>query len=154
MVNYLFKQLRFVRNNTIKLVDGMSEEATRIVPSGFNNNILWNLGHILLVHEKFSFALTNERMDLPKHIADLFASGTKPENWGKQVPSLDEIALLLSKQVDRIEQILEHRLEDNLEKPFVTSVGLELLTVKECLSFCLYHEGMHFATIKAIKQQM
>jgi hypothetical protein len=154
MVNYLFKQLRFVRGNTIKLVDGMSEEETRTVPRGFNNNILWNLGHILLVHEKFSFALTNEKMDLPKHIAELFAPGTKPESWGTQVPSLDEIAVLLSKQIDRIKQILEHRLEDNLEKPFVTSAGLELLTVKECLSFCLYHEGMHFATIKAIKQQM
>lgn len=154
MGNYLFKQLRFVRGNTIKHVTGMSEEETRTVPRGFNNNILWNLGHILLVHEKFSFALTNEKMELPKHLAELFSPGTKPENWGTQVPSLDEIFLLLSKQIDRIEQTLEHRLEEDLEKPFVTSAGLELSTVKECLSFCLYHEGMHFATIKAIKQQM
>jgi uncharacterized damage-inducible protein DinB len=154
MVNYLFKQLRFVRGQTLKQINGMSEEETRTVPRGFNNNILWNLGHILLVHEKFSFALTNEKMELPKHFAELFAPGTKPENWGTQVPKLDEIALFLSKQIDRIEQILEHRLEDNLEHPFVTSAGLELSSVKECLSFCLYHEGMHFATIKALEQQM
>ncbi|MBB3114771.1 putative damage-inducible protein DinB [Paenibacillus phyllosphaerae] len=154
MVNYLFKQLRFVRGQTLKQIHGMSEEAARTVPRGFNNNILWNLGHILLVHEKFSFALTNEKMELPKQFAEWFAPGTKPENWGPQVPRLDEIALLLSKQVDRIEQILERRLEDNLEQPFVTSAGLELSSVKECLSFCLYHEGMHFAAIKALERQM
>lgn len=154
MNNYLFKQLRFVRDNTIKQVNEMSEEETRTVPRGFNNNILWNLGHILLVHEKFSFALTNEKMELPKHFAEVFAPGTKPENWGTQVPSLDEILLLLSKQIERIEQTLEHRLEEELEKPFVTSAGLELSAIKECLSFCSYHEGMHFSTIKAIKQQL
>jgi hypothetical protein len=60
---------------------------------------------------------------------------------------------LLSKQIDRIEPTLEHRLEADLEEPFVTSAGLELLTVKEFLSF-FYREGMHFATIRAIKKQM
>ncbi|MBB3113719.1 putative damage-inducible protein DinB [Paenibacillus phyllosphaerae] len=154
MNNFLFGQLKFVRDNTIKQVKGISEEEARTVPRGFNNNMLWNLGHILLVHEKFSFALTNEKMELPKHFAELFASGTKPEQWGTQVPGLDEMLLLLAKQIERIEQTLRHRLEEELEQPFVTSAGLELLAVKECLSFCLYHEGMHVATIKAIKQQL
>jgi uncharacterized damage-inducible protein DinB len=154
MNNYLFHQLRFVRDNTIKQVKELSEEETCTVPRGFNNNILWNLGHILLVHEKFAFALTNENMELPKHFAEMFAPGTKPENWGTEVPSLDEILLLLSKQIERIGQTLEHRLEEKLEKPYVTSSGLELSAVKECLSFCLYHEGMHFAAIKAIKQHL
>lgn len=154
MGDYLIKQLRFVRGNTIKQITGIDEKETHTVPQGFNNNILWNLGHILLVHEKFSFALTNEKMELPKDFAEWFAPGTKPGNWGMQISSLDEIILLLSKQIDRVEQTLEHRLEEYLEKPFVTSSGLEILTVKECLSFCLYHEAMHFATIKAIKQQM
>ncbi|TYP72028.1 DinB family protein [Paenibacillus methanolicus] len=154
MNNYLFKQLRFVRDSTIKQVKEMSEEEARTVPRGFNNNILWNLGHILLVHEKFSFALANEKMELPKHFAEVFAPGTKPEHWGTQVPSLAEILLLLSMQIERTGQTLEHRLEEKLEEPFVTSAGLELLAVKECLSFCIYHEGMHFAAIKAIKQQL
>ncbi|MCG7218148.1 DinB family protein [Paenibacillus mucilaginosus] len=154
MNNYLFKQLRFVRDSTIKQVKEISEEEARTVPRGFNNNILWNLGHILLVHEKFSFALANEKMELPKHFAEVFAPGTMPEHWGTQVPGLNEILLLLSMQIERTGQTLEHRLEEKLEEPFVTSAGLELLAVKECLSFCIYHEGMHFAAIKAIKQQL
>ncbi|RIX52155.1 DinB family protein [Paenibacillus nanensis] len=154
MGNYLFKQLRFVRTNTVQRVKDMSMEKACIVPRGFNNNVLWNLGHILFVHERFSFALINEKMELPNHFAELFAPGTKPENGGTPLPELDEIIFLLSNQMDRIEQSLENRLEEQLEKPYVTSTGLEISTIKECLSFCLYHEGMHFAAIKSIKQQL
>ncbi|PAK37103.1 hypothetical protein CHI08_23535 [Peribacillus simplex] len=54
--------------------------------------------------------------------------------------------------MDRIEQTLEFRLKEVVEKPFTTSTGLTLSTVEELLSFCLYHEGMHFATIKSFKR--
>ncbi|MFC5469148.1 DinB family protein [Cohnella suwonensis] len=152
-MEYLFKQLRFVRNNTIKQVSGLNEEQVHRVPPGFNNNVLWNVGHIILVHEKFAFGLIHEETNIPAYFGELFGSGTKPANWEQPVPGLDELTGLLHTQIDRIEQKIESRLNDRLEKPFLTSAGLELSTVKECLSFLLYHEGMHFASINAIKQQ-
>lgn len=154
MDDYIFKQLRFVRDNTLKRVTGMSDEELLVVPQGFNNNILWNLGHILLIHERFSFGFINEKMDIPGHYVELFGQGTKPATWGEQaqIPSLEELIPLLHGQIDRIGRNLEERLNEVLEKPYVTSAGLEILTVKECLSFLLYHEGMHFAAIKAINQ--
>ncbi|USB31692.1 DinB family protein [Paenibacillus sp. YPG26] len=152
MDHYLFDQLKFVRGATINQVKAMSEDEARTVPRGLNNNILWNLGHILLVHEKFSTVITNEKVELPLHFTEMFAPGTKPDNWGTQVPDLEEILLLLSQQIERIEQTLGNRLDEEIRPPKVTSSGLKISTVKECLSFCLYHEGMHFAAIKAIKQ--
>ncbi|WP_435923061.1 DinB family protein [Paenibacillus sp. DYY-L-2] len=154
MDHYIFKQLRFVRDNTLKHVTGISDEKLNQVPQGLNNNILWNLGHILFVHERFSFGFIQEKMEIPDHFVELFGQGTKPATWGEQayVPSLDQLISLLGEQIDRIERKLGSRLDEKLEKPYVTSAGLEILTVKECLSFLLYHEGMHFAVIKAIKQ--
>lgn len=92
MGNYPFKQLRFVRSSTMAQVREMGEEKACIVPPACNNNVLWNLGHILLVHEKFTFALINEKMGLPKHFAELFSPGTKPGSWGANIPSLDKTA--------------------------------------------------------------
>ncbi|WP_371748547.1 DinB family protein [Peribacillus frigoritolerans] len=77
-------------------------------------------------------------------------TGTKPTDWGEKVlPMISELIQSLEKQVDRIEQKLEFRLKEVIEKPFTTSKGLNLSTVEELLSFCLYHEGMHFATINS-----
>ena len=47
MKNYLLKQLRFVRENTINCLAEMNDEASLFIPEGFNNNIKWNLGQML-----------------------------------------------------------------------------------------------------------
>ena len=90
---------------------------------------------------------------MPNNFSDLFSTGTKPTDWGEKVlPTISELIQLLEEQVDRIEQTLEFRLKEVIEKPFTTSTGLTLSTVEELLSFCLYHEGMHFATINSFKR--
>jgi hypothetical protein len=153
MKNYILKQLRFVRENTIGCVAELSEEASLFIPEGFNNNLKWNLGHIYVVQEKFAFYFIKEKMLIPNNFIELFNTGTKPADWGEQVlPTTSELIQLLKNQSDRIEQTLEFRMKENIEKPFTTSTGLTLLTVEELLSFCLYHEGMHFATIKSYKR--
>jgi len=154
MGHYLFRQIRFVRDSTIRQVTGLPEDQGLRVPQGFNNNVLWNLGHILLVHEKFAFGMIHEKQEIPDEFAALFGRGTKPADWSGALPSLEELIQLLDAQADRIERKLASRLNERLEKPYTSSTGLELSTVEECLSFCLYHEGMHFAVIKAIKQHL
>jgi len=43
---FLFDQLKIIRNNTINAVKELSQNQAVEVPEGFNNSILWNLGHI------------------------------------------------------------------------------------------------------------
>ncbi|MGM0875239.1 MAG: DinB family protein [Bacillota bacterium] len=152
MENYIFKQLRFVRDNTIRHVAEMNDETSLFIPEGFNNNIKWNLGHIYFVQEKFAFHFTGEKMKMPDHFTELFSPGTKPDHWGEPVPPIHELIQLLENQVNRIEQALELRMKESVEQPYTTSTGLTLSTVEEFLSFCLYHEGMHFDAIKSIKR--
>ncbi|MGI8384121.1 DinB family protein [Robertmurraya sp. P23] len=152
MENYIFKQLRFVRDNTIGHVAEMNDESSLSIPEGFNNNIKWNLGHIYVVQEKFAFHFTGEEMKIPDQFTELFSPGTKPRDWGEEVPPIHELILLLENQVRRIEQVLKFRIKEAVEQPYTTSTGLTLSTVEEFLSFCLYHEGMHFDTIKSIKR--
>ena len=154
MKHYVIKQIRFVRENTLSQVAGMKDEESLFIPKGFNNNIKWNLGHIYVIQEKFGFQLTGEEVELPKDFIELFSTGTKPIEWGNQVmPTIHELIQLLINQLDRIEKNLDGRLDDGIE-PYTTSTGLTLLTVKELISFCLYHEGMHFNAIKSIKRMI
>lgn len=152
MKHYLFKQLRFVRDNTMRQAAEIGDEQAAIVPEGFNNNIKWNLGHIYVVQEKFAFILTGETSNMPDRYLALFGPGTKPGDWEDNVPPMRELTQLLANQTDRIEQALELRLKDQIEQPYTTSTGHTLSTVEELLSFCLYHEGMHFDAIKTIKR--
>jgi hypothetical protein len=154
MEHYIFKQLGFVRENTLSQVVGMKDEESLLIPKGFNNNIKWNLGHIYVIQEKFRFQIMGEETQLLNYFMELFGSGTKPTEWGNQeLPTIHELIQLLRNQLDRIEQNLEGRLDDGIP-PYTTSTGLTLSTVKELISFCLYHEGMHFDAIKSIKRMI
>ncbi|MDO7486948.1 DinB family protein [Peribacillus frigoritolerans] len=152
MENYIFKQLRFVRDNTIGHVAEINDEISLSIPEGFNNNIKWNLGHIYVVQEIFAFHFIGEEMKIPDQFTELFSPGTKPSDWAEEVPPIHELILLLENQVRRIEQALRFRMKEDVEQPYTTSTGLTLSTVEEFLSFCLYHEGMHFDAIKSIKR--
>ncbi|WP_062051115.1 DinB family protein [Bacillus sp. JCM 19034] len=154
MEHYLFKQLQFVRENTLSQVAGMKEAESRFIPKGFNNNVKWNLGHVYVVNEKFCFELAGGEAHLHNEFVTLFGTGTMPTEWGNQeLPTIDELIQLLSNQLNRTEQYLEGRLDDEIQ-PYTTSTGLTLSTVKELISFCLYHEGMHFDAIKSINRMI
>ncbi|MGG1575004.1 DinB family protein [Fictibacillus sp. NRS-1165] len=153
MSSYLFDQLRFVRSNTLKLVDGLEDERSEIIPVPLNNHIKWNLGHIYFIHERNAFRFVKEKEDwvMPESFPSLFSPGTKPENGQKMPVELSEIVRLLENQIDRIESTFKDRLKEKTE-PYTTSMGLHLSSVEEFLSCCLYHEGMHLERINVIKK--
>jgi len=152
MENYIIKQLKFIRENTVSTVKGIDDEISMIIPEGFNNNIKWNLGHIYVVQERFAFHFIGEKMEIPDCFNELFDPRTQPAKWEKQTPSINELIDLLVYQTIRIESLLASRMKEVVKEPYTTSAGLTLATVEEFLSFCLYHEGMHFDAIKSIKR--
>lgn len=152
MSYYLFQQLKFVRKATIDYVRSVNENRMKVVPAGLNNNIMWNLGHIYMVTEKFAFQLTGEKTTVPNHFPELFNPGTSPKDWSTETPTREELIILLNEQIQRIEAILSQRIEEPIQEIYKSSTGLQIGSVAECLSFCLYHEGMHFGAIKGINQ--
>ncbi|MEC0229989.1 DinB family protein [Paenibacillus alba] len=152
MDQFVFKQLAFIRQLTIKAVQGLSEAALDNIPEGFNNNLRWNLGHIYLVQEKFAFHFAGEPMQLPEHYDRLFAKGTKPADWKDEPPTLNTLLEMLAEQPKRIHASLQNRLNEQVKTPLTTGTGLTLSTVGEFLSYSLYHEGMHFNTITILKR--
>jgi uncharacterized damage-inducible protein DinB len=152
MSEYLFDQLKVVRNNTINAVKDLSESQLDKIPTGFNNNIRWNLGHVYLVQERFAFGFTEIPMQVPAGFNELFGKDTKPSDWKIKPPSLTELIQLLEDQNNRLMDKLSTRLDDNLDKPWTMPSGLTLKTVREFLTFSMYHEGMHVQTIKILNR--
>jgi uncharacterized damage-inducible protein DinB len=151
MSHFIFTQLEFVRKNTLDAVEGISNDQAHIIPKGFKNNILWHLGHIYVVQEKFTFATLDLPMELSNEFNNFFAPGTTPSDWNSKPPTIGEITLLLQEQNGRIRNVLENRLNEKVNHPFTTKTGLKLETVAQFLSFNLYHEGVHVSAIKNFK---
>ncbi|GAA0432771.1 DinB family protein [Virgibacillus salarius] len=150
MNSYPIKQLHFARKSTINYIKDINESKLEIIPLGLNNNIKWNLGHMYTVMDKFCFHLIGENSRIPDNFDQLFAPGTSPKEWRINTPKKDELTHLLSEQISKVDSLLYGRMDEKIEQPYTTSTGLELRSVGELISFCLYHEGMHFGAIKNI----
>jgi hypothetical protein len=143
----LLKQLKAFRHNTLSVVEGLTEEEADFVPEGFNNNIRWNLGHIYLDQYDWLYHKTREDNPAPKHYRELFGYGSKPENWQKTPPTLEELRNRLMEQVQFIEQQFGYRLDQELDE----LTDLDMSTFAEVLPRTFYHEGLHIGAIIAIR---
>lgn len=152
MINELiFRQLEFAREQTLKAVQDLSDDEVRVVPEGFRNHILWNLGHIALSHERFAFHFSGLPLHIPEDYVKLFAMGTSPLDWTSEGPSLEEVLTILREQPERIRTALSERLQEQVT-PYTTSAGFTMETIGQFLNFSSYHEALHFSVIKLYKR--
>lgn len=145
----IFDQLEFARTITLKVAEGITEENADLIPEGFPNSLRWQLGHIYTSVEGIVFHFANETMNLPENYSTLFNTGTRPADWNTTLPTIEEIKSLLSKQVKRVRETFEGRLDEKIANPL--PIGpLKLETIGELISFASFHESEHIGIMKTM----
>lgn len=143
----LFQQLVDYRKELFHAIEGLTEEDVNVVPEGFSNNILWNLGHVYLDQYLWIAYLTKEPTPIPPGFREWFNYGTKPADWSTQPPSLATLRSLLENQPHEIQAAYGERLEEEFP---VTDSGMH--TIAQVLVRTIFHEGLHLASINTIRR--
>lgn len=139
-----------IRNNISKVMAGLTDEQLNHIPEEFNNNLIWNAGHVVATMELLIYALSGNHTPSDKAFIDKYRKGTKPEGPA----SAEEIAAikaLLTSSLVKLEEDLP-RLHESDFKTYQTSFGVELNSVKDALSFNGFHEAMHLGTMIALRK--
>ncbi|WAA08887.1 DinB family protein [Fervidibacillus albus] len=139
--------LKYARNRLMKVLTAATDEQLDFVPDGFNNSIRWNAGHVMVIADRIFSHIKQYTPVLPAHYISFFDMGTKPADWSEPPPSVEEIIAYSSKQMTAIEKIYQHPEQWQLKKPFENR-GTVFQTYQDILSFVIFHEGMHFQTMK------
>lgn len=71
--------LRKARLRMLEKVNGLSIEQLNKVPEGFNNNIIWNMGHLLASQESMMYIRSGQALHVEQSFIDAYRNGTKPE---------------------------------------------------------------------------
>lgn len=146
------KELYIIRNtraNFLNLLSNLSLDSVNETPYKFNNNILWNLGHIIASQQILCYKLSNLPFTVEEEIILKYRKGTKPEIF------IDNNEM--NKLKDHLTFTIE-TLSSDIEKgifkeynPFVTSFGLELNSIEDAIKFVAVHDGMHLGYAMALK---
>ena len=146
----VFDITRTTRLNILKLIEGLTTEQLNTVPDGFNNNIIWHLGHLLATQQLLTYGLSDNEILLSDNIIEEFRKGSKPENQYSE----EDIEELKGIFIEVISQTQDD-FEDGVFKSFnsyPTSFGIKLTSIVDALTFNNIHEGLHMGLIMSMKK--
>ena len=138
------------RNMVSKLIQGFTLEQLNKVPAGFNNNLIWNVAHIVVTQQLLVYKLAGLPVMVSEEMIEKYKKGTKTDHVATQ-EEVDEILSLLHKTVAQTEIDIENNLFQNFNE-YPTSTGFVLKTNQDSMEFNNFHEGLHIGVIMALRK--
>lgn len=140
------------RKNILGILKAHTLEQANRIPEGFNNNLIWNAGHVVATMELLVYALAGQRTPSGREFIDRYRKGTRPEGLAGEA-EYDLIAEKLITGVEQLNADLEE-LDFSNYKTYETSFGVTLNSADEALAFNNMHEAMHLGTMIALRGQL
>lgn len=139
--------------NTRKFFNNYLEKLTlndlNKIPKGFNNNIIWNIGHILVTQQLLAYKLSGLPMIVNDTLIAKYMKDTKPEGFVEQA-EVDEIKVLLFSTIEKTKEDFNKNLFKDYKEYTVSTTGNTLKNIDDAFQFTLFHEGMHLGYIMAL----
>ena len=152
MMEATFKTWKTSRALLTKYLDEYTLAQLNHIPDGFNNNLLWNIGHIIVIQQRLAY----EGAGLEPHVSTeyfgKYQGGTKPDGKATQ-QEVDELKQLLNALVEQTEVDFNIGvLQTQPYKERTTGTGFHLSSVEDALEFNNYHEALHLGAMMAIRK--
>jgi hypothetical protein len=152
MMNFEFDLLTQGRKNLLGLLRSFSDEQLNLVPPGFKNNLIWNLGHIIVSQQIICYKYSGITPVIPSRYIDLFKKGTAPDGSIQH----EDIAILKELAIDTVVKLIED-FQNGIFKEyegFQSQYGVRLSTIEDAIVFNNTHEGIHLGYIMALIKSM
>lgn len=140
------------RKAFIQLTEGLTIEQLNKIPDGYNNNIIWNFGHVVVSTQTLCYVRTGILADASSvKFNEFYKKDTRPTYTVTE----QEVAEIKALAVDSIEKIKEDYANGVFANitPFSTSTyGVELKSIEEVLITTIGHDNVHFGYAWALKK--
>jgi len=150
MITNTLNTIRATRKHLLQLIEGLSTEQLNQVPAGFNNNIIWNVAHLISAEQGICYT----RAGIPFIVEDKhytpYRPDTKPNRFIDSA-EVDEIKELLITTIDQLETNYQNKTFTTY--PLWTSrYGVPITSIEDAINFLPFHDGMHIGYVMALKR--
>ena len=145
-----FAITRTSRKILAKFLEDYTLEQLNKVPHGFNNNLIWNIAHIVVVQQMLVYNLSGLTMMVSREMVDAYKRGAKPERDVTQ-SEVQVIKSLLTETIDQTEKDLKAGIFKTYNE-FTTMTGFNLKSAEEAMAFNYYHEAVHTGVMMSIRK--
>lgn len=151
-MNEVFDFIINSRKAFIKLIDGLTIEELNKIPDGYNNNIIWNFGHIVVSTQTLCYVRTGILQDATSvKFNEYYKKDTKPTYTVTE----EEVAELKVIALESIEKIKEDYANEKFSSitPFTTATYVvQMNSIEEILITTIGHDNVHQGYAWALKK--
>ncbi|MFL9845440.1 DinB family protein [Flavobacterium rhizosphaerae] len=145
-----FRATRNSRRLLAEYLDNYTLEQLNTIPPGFNNNMIWNIAHVMVSQQRLVYMLSGLPMMIADDMANRYMKGTKPE-FDVTAEEVEEIRVLLFTTLDKTEEDYKNGVFKNYRE-YTTGFGFTLFNAEEAIQFNNYHEGTHLGVLLSLKK--
>lgn len=138
-----FKFIIDTRKAFIQLLDELTLDELNKIPEGFNNNIIWNFGHIVVSTQTLCYVRTGITADTSSvKYLDAYKKGSKPTYFvsAEEVAELKALAL---STIEKIEEDDKKGVFQNIQPYDTATYGATLHSFADVLITTSGHDNLH-----------
>lgn len=149
-MDQIINNVKQVRAHFIESISGLTAAQLNEIPEGFNNNIIWNMAHLVAAQQGICYLRAGLETFVDKEFYLSYTGGTKPDGIVSE-EGIAHIKTLLIATLDQFKTDYQQQIFGNY-KGWTTRYGVELNSVDDALEFLSFHEGLHLGYIMALKR--
>ena len=135
-----------------KILNHYSLEQLNKVPEGFQNNLFWNIAHIVVTQQLLVYGLSDLELMVSDNWVKLYKKGSKTQKNATE-DAVELLKELLFSTIEKTEEDVEEGTFKEF-KSYMTSTTFEIKNLEDAFEFNNFHEGIHLGYILALKKSL
>jgi hypothetical protein len=138
------KIIKACRTKWLSKLEGLNNAQLNHIPVGFNNNLAWQMGHIVVSQQILCYRLSGNQFVIADELIDLYKNGSKPEKDFSE-EEIEQMKGYFASTIDQLELDLGNQIFENFT-PYAISTypGVELKSVQDAIDFVAAHDSLHY----------
>jgi len=144
-MDFVIQATKQTRSNCLNLIKDLSSDQLNFIPEGYNNNLIWHVGHMFVSEQILCYSRSNTPLVVPETYLSLFRKGTSPREWTSK-PDIKEVIHYMNLTSEALEADY-HNKRFGVFTEYATSSGVVLKTIEGAIIYSYGHENLHFGNI-------
>lgn len=145
-----FEILRKSRVLQLKAIEGLTMEQLNTIPTGFKNNIVYNIAHLVVTQQLLCYKLSGLDCLVDDELIENFKKGTTP-SYQVSAQEFEKIKNLFLELPEKLATDYSKGIFKNYAA-YTTSANVTLNSVEDAIAFNNFHEGIHFGVLLQLKK--
>ena len=146
-----FRCNRNLRFQFFQIIENYTTDQLNTIPTGFSNNIIWNIGHVLATQQILIYELSGLKGVLSDEFIQLYRNGTKPTSHTSD-EEIKQIQKMLLESIDLLEKDFKSKIFKKYQLYTTKATGFLLENAQQAAEFNTIHEGIHLGIVLQIRK--